>query len=67
MVMQQKVSYCTIPHNCPIIVQVFRVITSDQGGEFHNDLDDRLMEMLGVFNIGFLLLTTRRYNYEFYT
>ena len=25
-----------------------RVITSDQGGEFHNDLDDRLMEMLGI-------------------
>ncbi len=25
-----------------------RVITSDQGWEFHNDLDDRLMAMLGI-------------------
>ncbi len=40
-----------------------RVITSDQGGEFHNDLDDRLMEMLGIQH----RLSTpyhRRYNYD---
>ncbi len=26
-------------------VWIARVITSDQGGEFHNDLEDRLMAM----------------------
>ena len=25
-----------------------KVITSDQGGEFHNNLDDQLMAMLGI-------------------